>query len=423
MSATARLALYVLLFLSGSAGLAYQTIWTQTFTVALGHELPSLLAVVAAFFSGLSLGAWSLGARIGRSTYPQRWYAAFELLIAAWAVVGIYLLPHLADYAATALGVQPLPIVQWSAAFLLPFVALLPATFAMGATLPAMEQVLSRRTAHGQVVGGTYAANTAGAMIGVVVSVFLLLPTLGQQGTLLLFAAVNVVCAVGAISLGGGRSVPIAATPSQPPPTLDARPLAWLLFATGLLGIGYEVLAVRVMSQVFEGTLYSFATALVVYLAASSAGAGVFQRYAAQMAAPAWLSRLLLGLAYSCLVGMFVLYGARDLYRTLRLTVGDSALAVFVSELTLALSVYLLPSFLMGMTFALLTQRARQVRGDIGHALGVNTLGGALAPALFAVLLLPLIGAKWSFGLLAFTYLVLLPLPSKTEGAIGWWPR
>ena len=87
MSTFSRGALYALLFLSGSAGLAYQTIWTKTFTVALGHEIPSLLAVVAAFFAGLSLGAWSLAKRIGRSALPAYWYAGLELLIGGWAIV------------------------------------------------------------------------------------------------------------------------------------------------------------------------------------------------------------------------------------------------------------------------------------------------------------------------------------------------
>ena len=42
--------------------------------------------------------------------------------------------------------------------------------------------------------------------------------------------------------------------------------LAMVLFFTGLLGIGYEVLVVRVISQVLENTIYSFAGVLSVYL-------------------------------------------------------------------------------------------------------------------------------------------------------------
>ena len=46
------------------------------------------------------------------------------------------------------------------------------------------------------------------------------------------------------------------------------------LALTGLLGIGYEVLVVRVLSQVTEDTVYTFALLLAVYLVGSAAGAG-----------------------------------------------------------------------------------------------------------------------------------------------------
>jgi spermidine synthase len=43
------------------------------------------------------------------------------------------------------------------------------------------------------------------------------------------------------------------------------------LFVTGALGIGSEVLVVRVLSQILENTVYSFAALLVVSLAGTAA--------------------------------------------------------------------------------------------------------------------------------------------------------
>ena len=56
------------MFASGFAGLGYQIAWTQQCGVWLGHESAAVLAVVAAFFGGLSLGALGVGSRIERST-------------------------------------------------------------------------------------------------------------------------------------------------------------------------------------------------------------------------------------------------------------------------------------------------------------------------------------------------------------------
>ncbi|MHC4893840.1 MAG: hypothetical protein ACYTFV_10865 [Planctomycetota bacterium] len=48
----------VAFLLSGVAGLGYQIVWARQFSVGLGHEYPSVLAVVSAVFGGLALGAW-----------------------------------------------------------------------------------------------------------------------------------------------------------------------------------------------------------------------------------------------------------------------------------------------------------------------------------------------------------------------------
>ena len=42
-----------------------------------------------------------------------------------------------------------------------------------------------------------------------------------------------------------------------------------------MLGIGYEVLVVRVLSQVTENTVYTFATLLAIYLLGTALGAVV----------------------------------------------------------------------------------------------------------------------------------------------------
>ena len=64
--------------LSGFAGLGYQMVWTRQCALWLGHEAPAVLAVIAAFFFGLSLGALLLGHPIERSRHPLHWYVASE---------------------------------------------------------------------------------------------------------------------------------------------------------------------------------------------------------------------------------------------------------------------------------------------------------------------------------------------------------
>src|SRR5262245_3873753 len=73
--------------LSGFAGLGYEIIWTQQLGIALGHEFVAVLAVLAAFFGGIALGAFVLAGAIERSARPLLWYAGCEAAIALWALV------------------------------------------------------------------------------------------------------------------------------------------------------------------------------------------------------------------------------------------------------------------------------------------------------------------------------------------------
>ena len=84
-----------------------------------------------------------------------------------------------------------------------------------------------------------------------------------------------------------------------------------LLAATGLLGIGYEVLVVRVLSQVTEDTVYTFALLLAVYLLFTALGAALHPRWREWQPDAERLQPLLLGLlAASCLAGMASLWAA-----------------------------------------------------------------------------------------------------------------
>src|SRR3954468_21550858 len=97
---------------SGFAGLGYQIVWTQQCAVWLGHEAAAVLAVVAAFFGGLAVGALVLGARVARSPRPARWYAGCEFAIGLWSLLLIAAMPAFGAWALRLTGVQPSPAWQ-----------------------------------------------------------------------------------------------------------------------------------------------------------------------------------------------------------------------------------------------------------------------------------------------------------------------
>jgi spermidine synthase len=404
--------LHTIFFLSGAAGLGYEIAWTRMWAVGLGHEVPAMLAVVAAFFGGLAVGALALDGIVSRSARPGRWYVGLELAMGLWALATIALIPFGNELVARLTGTLPSSLRHWTLAFGVPFLVLLPATAAMGATLPAMDRLVARLSGSGRHVGGLYAANTLGAVAGTLGSAFVTIPRLGLTNTVLLFAAVNF-AAAGAVALALALTLrPGGQATERPEPRELAAPLAparlaLILFGTGLFGIGYEVLGVRVIGQVLENTVYSFACALGVFLVGTAVGAALYQRLAPRAAFDRVLTTLLTAVAISCLAGVFAMSRAREVYE--RVAAAPGFWRAVAAELALAAVVFLVPSTCMGATFAHLAQGARRAGGGVGRALALNTLGGAAAPLVFGVLLLPAVGARWALVVVALGYVLLHP--------------
>ena len=403
---------HIIFFLSGIAGLGYEIVWTRMFAFGLGHEMSSLLAVVAAFFGGLALGAWALDGVVSRSRHPGRWYVGCELVIGAWALATSFLIPMLNTLATTAIGVEGPAWRHSFFALAIPFFGLLPATCAMGVTFPAMERLVARLAGRGERIAGLYAANTAGAVAGTLLATFVVVPAIGFRGTLFALAALNFICAAAAafgpaVGEAQRKSVTHELTGAPSPLRLGVT-----LAMTGFLGIGYQVLGVRVMAQVHENTIFSFASALSVFLAGTAIGAASYQRFARKRAFGPPLVWLLQWLTVACLFGIVILPASGRIYESARLAMGGDALASVAAEMLLAAIVFLPATVAMGATFGHLVQASRGASGGVGRALGLNTFGASLAPVVFGMGLMPWIGAKWALVGIAVGYLPLVPFAS-----------
>lgn len=194
------------------------------------------------------------------------------------------------------------------------------------------------------------------------------------------------------------------------------RRLAFTLFITGLLGISYEVAGVRVLSQVLEGTVFTYAAVLAVFLLGTAAGAAAYHRWW-RGSEPARLHASLLNAAAGAgFLGILALSRTGWIYRSLR-ALGDAPGAVLMAELLTAFTVFAPVTFCMGALFSHLLQQVRAQRADVGGVLALNTLGAALAPV-FVLLLLPWAGAKITLAITCLGYL-LLALPNYSAKFLG----
>ena len=394
---------------SGFAGLGYQIVWTQQSASWLGHESAAVLAVVAAFFGGLAVGAAATGPAIERSGHPIRWYAGCELAIGAWGLVLVWGMAPASALVVAWTGPTPTPLWQWTMGFVVTFVLLLPATAAMGATLPAIERIVPRAGDSPRSIAGLYAANTFGATLGVLATAFWLIPAIGLARTAGVCVALNLLCAAIATTWRArDHRIPSTAT-------IDVKAsargrLSILLAATGLLGIGYEVLVVRVLSEVAEDTVYTFALLLAVYLVCSAGGAAAFQRWFARDGAEAHdaaraTDLLLVGLAMACLASTGALWSGEAIHAFVADSLGSGMAAALAGEAVVAMVAFAAPAVVMGALFSQLCARAAATGIGFGRALAGNVAGAAVAPIVFGVVLLPALGAKGALLLVPAGYL------------------
>ncbi|MCX8042551.1 MAG: methyltransferase domain-containing protein [Desulfobacterota bacterium] len=412
-----RAPLYLLLFFSGCAGLGYELSWAHLFSASFGNEIIAVLAVIAAFFTGCALGAWGMDGYIRRSSAPWRWYAGCEMLIGLWALALTALIPKINTGAALLTGTEPSLIRHWFVSFILPLLLLLPATAAMGATFPATEKLLAAFRDRNASVGGLYAANTFGACIGVIATTFLLIPLFGYRATQFVFILMNIMCAAGMLLFA--RRFQIISPPSLSLSPQPARSLLLVLFITGLLGIGYEVVLIRVMSHVLENTVYSFAASLSIYLMGTAAGAAVYQRFLSSLSYERCVSLLLPCTAAACCLGMVLLSPAADMYHRLRDVAAGSFTGSVLCECAFAGSVFLFPTLCMGALYSCLIQRSCILRQSAGTSVAVNTLGAALSPVMFGVVAISFLGTKIAMLASAGGYLLLVPFRSLIEKPVG----
>ncbi|WP_426413405.1 spermidine synthase [Bradyrhizobium ganzhouense] len=392
---------------SGFAGLGYEIVWTRQLSLALGTEMMAVLGVIAGFFGGLALGAFALDGPIRRSKSPWRVYAILEAVIAIWGLISVWLLPAAGRALPPLLGTEPSAALLWAGSLALPTLVLLPATAAMGGTLAALERMTRQARGEARVTAGVYGANTAGALAGTLASTFLLIPALGFSGTLLCLAGVNTFCTLAALAFGSAAGN-ADAEEGRPQRIRDLR-ITITLFATGLFGIAFEVLVVRLAAQVMEDTVYTFAGLLAAYLLGTAAGSLLWQR-TGRDSQDGNLRGLLAATALACIATAALAPYAGRLVET-------TAFADVFGELAVAIALFLVPATAMGALFGLLSQRVSDQRGSVGSAVGINSLGACIAPLVAAQFLIPALGAWTALLAVALGYLLLLP-PGRS--ALPW---
>lgn len=403
---------------SGATGLVDQLCFAKYLGYIVGATAHAVSAVLAAFMTGLALGAYFGGKLSSRIQRPLMAYGWLEVVVAvAVALTPLGFRALTPAYAALA-GALPdsLPLLsalRWLVALLL---VVIPTT-AMGATLPFLSRRIEAdyedANTRGGRLGALYAANTVGGASGALLAAYAILPALGVNGTLFASAAVSGLVGIAALAFGRrepaveGASAPLHSdsgiTVERPahsifaPSSRDRSLLFVFAFASGALVFASEVCFTHLLALIIGNSAYAFGlilTAFLISLFAGASFAGPLRRTFGESALPLGLAATALAL-----LGTLPLW---DDFPSIFASLGETITTFEGREAVrgaTALAVLFLPTLLMGLTFPLLLQRVARysgVGGWVGRLTATNTIGAVTGSLATGYFVLPALGSERS---------------------------
>lgn len=404
MSANTKLGnatIFLFFFGSGFSALLYQVVWLKYLNLLLGSTVYASVAVLSAFMFGLSAGSM-LASRLGSLyRFSLRSYGIVEMgvgifamffnLIYSWLKTPFGLVFNL---------VGPEAWVYNFVAFLVAFLVLVIPTSLMGASLPLLAHYVVSNKDIPKSIGNLYAVNTAGAVVGIVVSAFLLIPRLGLSSTVYVGVLINLI--VGGICyLAGTGETPRLAAASKRRNSTD--PLLYYYAISGMLALGYEVLWTRILVLHLGSSVYAYSLMLATFLLGISLGSFVSGRFLLhkQRSSEMLFGWIQLAWAFSILLQIVQFTHLSDtLYKLATSFANFDIVSHFLTQFGSTFQILLLPTFFSGALFPIMVDRLHKRGMEISEASGLcysyNTFGGIFGAIFVGFLFIPLFGTQWS---------------------------
>lgn len=416
---------------SGFCGLVYEVVWLRLAMASFGVTTALASIVISTFMAGLGLGSWGAGVltrRVLRVDGPRalRIYSIAELLVGVSSLavplqlkIGRQLLLHAGSFGTWQTSRYYILAGTWLAITLIPWCT------CMGSTFPLLMAVIRQtaRPASERSFSYLYVANVLGALLGTLTSAFILIELLGFQGTLYVAGCLNALLALLAFAISSRVGSSHAA--EKPASEIAAQQKLYglprlatllLLFTTGLVSMGMEVVWIRQLTPYLGNVVYAFAEILAAYLLATLIGSRDYRLWARSHkpgeSASAWSMLALFAIIPVVLVDPLLSLGG------------------FVPRGELRLAGIVLFCALAGFLTPLLVDSWSSGDPDrAGTAYAVNIVGCIVGPLLAGFWLLPALGERWAilvlsiplFGIAALT--ALRKQPETSQKASGFNPK
>ncbi len=173
--------------------------------------------------------------------------------------------------------------------------------------------------------------------------------------------------------------------------------LALCLFASGSAGLIYEVVWVRLFSEVMGHTVYALSAVLTSFLGGLALGAYLAGRWTQRRGATLRLyAGIEVGIAGFAVAMPWLIDACTPVFGMAYRSFGDSFVTYNMVQFLVCGSILLIPTVLMGATLPVVTTLLLSGEEDItagaGQLYGLNTIGAAVGAAGAGFFLLPVVG-------------------------------
>ena len=406
--------IYFIFFLTGISGLIYETVWLRMLSRILGNTVYATSIVLSAFMLGLTLGSYYIGRHVDKIKDFIRLYSFLEIGIGFAALIVFFLFNglvplyqffhHIADSS---------NIVYRLLQSIAVFILLVVPTFLMGGTLPLLSaEAKKRNSSFAKGMGNLYGLNTLGAVVGVLLSGFITIGSIGEFNTILIGVIINLSVGTFAFRVLSKQNTSDTDSPalsqskdggSKRPQKIskyvlkERKTILFSYFVIGFTAFAIELVWTRLFQLQLGTSIYAFSMVLGIYLLGSALGSLISGKYYDKLKDPIGI----LGLAL-VFIGLYSIVG---IYIFCQYIPNHNVVSYGFSKVIVPVLVVFPITFILGFIFPIVTniyvEETSSIGGGIGRLYSVNTLGCILGSLISGYILIRFLGTQGTIILLA----------------------
>lgn len=201
--------LFFVAFLTGFSSFIYEVTWIRMLSLIFGNSVHSFEIMLLSFLLGLAFGGFFLSKRIENINNCIFYLIKVQVLMGFFAIatlpfynISFDIFCYLFNiFPKTQEGYHLYNFVTQSISILIMF----PATFFAGMTLPLITHILIKNGYGEKVIGYVYGVNTIGAVLGVTITIYFLIPIIGLKDSLIIGALIDIMIGIELFLKFGGE--------------------------------------------------------------------------------------------------------------------------------------------------------------------------------------------------------------------------